>query len=159
MAHSPGQPPTRRSRRRALRWRHLPSRTSGQALVEFAFASTFFLSIVFGTIDFGRVIFSYAQLHNAVREGARYAKVHCPDTDAEKNAVRDVVIDHTPNLSLNLDPDKFIVETNPEELANPCIPPDEWVRVKAEAEFTAVTQTFLGIEPITFTSSARVDVE
>ncbi len=120
-------------------------------MVEFAFAGTAFFLIVFGTIDFGRVIFSYAQLHNAVREGARYAKVHCPDSDAKKNAVRDVVIDKSPQLSLT----RAAVEVQ----TFGCVPPDGYLRVSADANFTAVTQQFLGISPITLSSSARVDVE
>jgi len=134
-----------------VRWRPLPSRTSGQALVEFAFASVFFLSIVFGTIDFGWVIFTYSQLHNAVREGARYAKVHCPDTAENRDDVRDVVIDKSPQLGL----DYAAVDVQ----TFGCVPPTGYLHVSAIAYFSAITQEFLGISPITLTSSARVDVE
>ena len=46
----------------------------GQATVEFAFAGFVFLLIVFGTVDLGRAIFFYSQLHNAVGEATREAR-------------------------------------------------------------------------------------
>ena len=47
----------------------------GATLVEVALASTLFLTITFGTIEFGRMILDYHVVSNAAREGARYAAV------------------------------------------------------------------------------------
>lgn len=116
-------------------------------MVEFAFAGTLFLLIVFGTIDFGRVIFSYAQLHNAVREGARSGRVNCPDTNLVRESVKAAAL----QLSLN-DADITVQWFG-------CTPPDGYLRVSATTTFTAITQEFLGISPIPLNSSARVDVE
>ena len=58
---------TRRSR---------PSRSRGQALVEFALVVPFFFLLLFGIIEAGRFIFYYESLSHATREGARYAKVN-----------------------------------------------------------------------------------
>ncbi len=43
----------------------------GQNLLEFALVVPVFLLMVFGIIDFGRAIVSYALLSNSAREGAR----------------------------------------------------------------------------------------
>ncbi|MGI8643753.1 MAG: TadE family protein, partial [Thermomicrobiales bacterium] len=57
--------------------------------MEFAFTSLIFFVIVFGTLDFGRAIYQYSQLHNAVREGARVAKVKPTDGAAIRAKVKD----------------------------------------------------------------------
>ena len=46
--------------------------------------------IVFGTIDFDRVVITYSQLHNAVREGAAYGARNPSDTAG----ITDRVLDH-----------------------------------------------------------------
>jgi Flp pilus assembly protein TadG len=48
----------------------------GQALVEFALVLPVFLLIVFGVIDAGRLIFTYNEVSNAARAGARVAIVN-----------------------------------------------------------------------------------
>jgi hypothetical protein len=87
------------------------SRTRGQALVEFALIAPIFILALLALIEFGRAVYYVQMLHNAAREGARYAIVHgaasgCPsgpmpagqsntcDPNAEyvKQAVRDYAI-------------------------------------------------------------------
>ncbi len=74
-----------RARLRALRFRRtLPtpmrrraphsSRRRGQAVVEFALILPVFLFLVVMAIDFGRLFFTYIQVHNAAREGANYGQ-------------------------------------------------------------------------------------
>lgn len=46
--------------------------TSGVALLEFAIFVSLLLVLVFGTIDFGRALFTANNLTAAAREGARY---------------------------------------------------------------------------------------
>ena len=48
----------------------------GQATAEFALAATLALVLLFGTVDFGRAMFTYDNLGNLARLGARYAMVH-----------------------------------------------------------------------------------
>ena len=48
---------------------------SGQALLEFAITLPFFLLLLFGVIDFGRLLFTYISLSNGARELARTAAV------------------------------------------------------------------------------------
>jgi Flp pilus assembly protein TadG len=47
----------------------------GQALVEFAVASVVFLMTVFGTLQFGLMIWNYNMISNLAQEGARWASV------------------------------------------------------------------------------------
>jgi hypothetical protein len=50
-------------------------KTRGQSLVEFALVLPVILMLFGGIIDFGWVVFNYAQLYNALREGLRYGSV------------------------------------------------------------------------------------
>jgi Flp pilus assembly protein TadG len=59
--------------------RQMPRRTArgerGQALVEFAFASVVFLMTIFGTLQFGLMVWRYNMISNLAQEGARWASV------------------------------------------------------------------------------------
>ncbi len=54
-------------------------RQRGQTLVEFALILPVLLLILIGIFEFGRIIFLYANLFNAAREGARYGLTHPQD--------------------------------------------------------------------------------
>jgi Flp pilus assembly protein TadG len=56
----------------SLRW---AERTRGQALVEFSLVILAFLTLVFGLIDIGRVVYANNALSEAAREGARWGSV------------------------------------------------------------------------------------
>jgi TadE-like protein len=58
--------------------RRTPSRR-GQGMVEFAIVLPLLVLIVFGAIDFGRVLFSWIEVMNASREGAAYAVINPTD--------------------------------------------------------------------------------
>jgi Flp pilus assembly protein TadG len=47
----------------------------GQALVEFSLVILMFLTLVFGLIDVGRVVYAHNAISEAAREGARYGSV------------------------------------------------------------------------------------
>jgi len=53
-----------------------PDGTRGQALVEFALILPVLLLLIFGTIDAGRLVFTYNTVSNAARDGARVAIVN-----------------------------------------------------------------------------------
>lgn len=55
-------------------------RDRGQALAEFALIAPLFFFLLFAIIEGGRFIFYYETLHNATREGARYAIVNGQNT-------------------------------------------------------------------------------
>ncbi len=144
---------TSAQRRRHSSWRlgrtaHRPP-TPAQAIVEFAVVSLAFFLIVFGTIDFGRAIFMYSQLHNAVREGARAGKID--PTNA--TAIRNAVLKHAEGLNLSSS-DITIACNN-----GGCSSTSETVKVTAAIGFTAITQELLGIGPITLRASAEVLTE
>ncbi len=141
-------PSTRRSRRSQL-VRSLGTRSrSGQATVEFALVSLAFMMIVLGTVDFGRAIFMYSQLHNAVREGARYGKIN----PAQTSGIKGVVIDKA--SSLDIDASDILVTCE-----GGCSTSSAEVTVRAHASFQAVFQELLGIAPIEFNSTATVETE
>lgn len=52
-------------------------RESGLTTVEFAFVATALLTVLFGAIEFGRLLYSYAVLGEGMRRSARLAAV-CP---------------------------------------------------------------------------------
>lgn len=121
---------------------------SGQSIVEFAVVSVAFFMLVFGTIDFGRAVYMYSELSNAVREGARYGKIN----PAETANIKAKVIDKSP--SLQVASDDITVHCT-----GGCYPGCADVTVTASVEFKAITQEFLGIGPITLRSSAKVEAE
>jgi len=53
--------------------------TVAQGLVEFALLLPVLLAIMVGTMEFGRLLFLYVNVNNAVREGARYGMVNPSD--------------------------------------------------------------------------------
>jgi Flp pilus assembly protein TadG len=58
---------------------------AGQALPEFALVVPVIILILFGAIDFGRVIADFNALQNVAREGARYSIIHAGQTDSSGN--------------------------------------------------------------------------
>jgi Flp pilus assembly protein TadG len=75
--------------------RLMSRRASGQSMVEFALAVPIFLLLVLGVVDLGRGFFSYAQLSNSVREGARVATFN-----QSTSVIRDTVKTKAPTLGL-----------------------------------------------------------
>lgn len=49
---------------------------AGQALVEYAVVITLFVVLLFGIIDFGRVLYTYNYLSDATRDATRWASVN-----------------------------------------------------------------------------------
>jgi Flp pilus assembly protein TadG len=45
----------------------------GAALVEFSICATLFLTVIFGVLEFGRLLWTHNALTDATRRGARYA--------------------------------------------------------------------------------------
>jgi Flp pilus assembly protein TadG len=73
---------------------------SGAAMVEFAVvAALFFIPLIFGIIEFGRVVWAKNMVTAAAREGTRYAVVHGADpqntSTADSAAVANYVINRT----------------------------------------------------------------
>lgn len=126
--------------RRSERW----SRgRSGQAMVEFALASILFMTIVLGTIDFGRAIYIDSQLTNAVREGARYAQVNPTNT----SGIQTTVVGKATGLGLKSGDVTVTCSSGSCTTGND-------VTVRANLQFSFFTQQFLGIGPFTMHAQA-----
>jgi len=48
----------------------------GTSMAEFAIVATFFFMLIFGIIEFGRLLYTINALTDAARRGARYAVIH-----------------------------------------------------------------------------------
>src|SRR5215211_989915 len=53
----------------------------GTSVAEFAMVAMLFFTLIFGIIEFGRMLYTHNALADATRRGARYAVLH-PGTDA-----------------------------------------------------------------------------
>ena len=133
---------------RALRTRE----RSGQAMVEFALVSVAFFGLVFGTVDFGRVIYMYSQLHNSVQEGARYGKMN-PTANYDIEAI---ILEN--GSSLDIQPNDISIHCT-----GGCYPGCADITVEATARFYPLTAKLLGLGPedlpIVMHSSATVTSE
>lgn len=58
----------------------------GQSLVEFALGAILLFTLIFGIIEFGRLIYAYSVVANAAREGARFASVNPTATAGDVQA-------------------------------------------------------------------------
>jgi Flp pilus assembly protein TadG len=134
--------------------RRRQSDASGQAIVEFAIVSVAFFMMVFGTIDLGRAVYMYSQLNNAVQEGARVGKTNPVD----HTAIQNKVIDLASSFDLTSSDVSVTCYTSDGTLTDQCSTSSK-VQVEATANFTAITQDFLGISPITLTATTRVATE
>ena len=70
----------------------------GAALVEFALVATVFLSVLFGIIEFGRLLWTHNALMDATRRGVRYATLRKNDS-AGILAVQKMVVYGDPNAN------------------------------------------------------------
>jgi Flp pilus assembly protein TadG len=70
----------------------------GASLVEFAIAATVFLTVIFGILECGRLLWTHNALKDAVRQGTRYATVRRKDA-AGKLAVQKMVVYGDPNAN------------------------------------------------------------
>ena len=60
----------------------------GTTIAEFAVVALLFFTIIFGIIEFGRLLYTHNALTDATRRGARFASLHNKDSeDAVKNEV------------------------------------------------------------------------
>ena len=58
---------------------------SGDALVEYAIVFLLFMTMIMGTIDFGRALYTYHYLSNVTRDAARWAAVNGADCGPPPN--------------------------------------------------------------------------
>jgi Flp pilus assembly protein TadG len=64
----------------------------GTTIAELAVVALLFFTIVFGIIEFGRLLYTHNALTDATRRGARYASIHHGATAADQLAVKNYVV-------------------------------------------------------------------
>ena len=64
----------------------------GATIAELAIVALVFFTIIFGIIEFGRLLYTHNSLADATRRGARFAVLHPGLTDAHKTAVKREVV-------------------------------------------------------------------
>jgi hypothetical protein len=140
----------------------------GQAIVEFALVSVLLLLTVFGTIDFGRAIYLQSQLDSAVREAGRELKTRTASQNT-CSGVTQAFAQYRLRTIRNpeagggcgqgehprpgLETATAIISCAPSCTAG------SKLTVTGSLNFKAVTQSFLGIGPITLRSSVTVTLE
>jgi TadE-like protein len=63
------------------------SSEKGTTVAEFAIVAGLFFMIIFGIIEFGRLLYTHNALTDAARRGARYAALHHEDAGCVQNVV------------------------------------------------------------------------
>jgi hypothetical protein len=74
---------------KTLKHRH---NEKGTTIAEFAVVALIFFTVIFGIIEFGRLLYTHNALTDATRRGARFAVLHPGLTDDDKQAVRNFVV-------------------------------------------------------------------
>jgi Flp pilus assembly protein TadG len=64
----------------------------GTTVAEFAMVALLFFTLIFGIIEFGRLLYTHNALTDATRRGARFAALHRGISEADKQAVRNEVV-------------------------------------------------------------------
>jgi len=124
-----------------------------------------FFMITMGSIDVGRAIYMYEQMHNAVRDAARVVKVYPGNGQGALN--QSLVETFVYNYQ-STDP----ADTNAHRLrpgmssavvsytcSAGCAPSSGTITIKAQLPFSFVLGSFLGLPSITMTAAATVDME
>lgn len=107
------------------------------------------ISILLTAIDVGRAIYLYAELNDAVHEGARYGALYPGETTNIKNRV----IEKAPGLS-------GLRYSNIEVICpGGCDPEGFELTISASYAFEGTVSSLLGFGPITITSSERTQVQ
>uniref|UniRef100_A0A7C2WJA4 Pilus assembly protein n=1 Tax=Thermorudis sp. TaxID=1969470 RepID=A0A7C2WJA4_9BACT len=138
-------------------------RARGQNLVEFALVVPVFLLFLFGTLEFGWLLYVDHQVTNAAREGARWAAVHgtrCeaapPCTLATTELVRQQILDRV-RLP---DPDALGVtlQVVDDANANGKPDPDERVRVQVSYPFRPLIGYALPVTEVNLSANSTMRV-
>jgi hypothetical protein len=141
---------------------------AGQSIVEFSIVSIVFLAIVLGTIDFGRAIYLESQLTSATREAAREARTKTANGN-NCGAIDTALLQFRVRNSKNPDegggcnvgehPRPGLQSATVTYSCAPSCTSGGKLTVNASLPFSVVAAGFLGIPPITLTSSASVTLE
>ena len=141
--------------------RRTEDRSRGQALVEFALVFPILALLIFGLVDFGRVVYTQNAISQAAREGARWGSV-------QARSATDIpgIEDYTVEVMSGVSPDRVTVEATcirPGTVVMPC-QTDDTLEVYVETSVVLVTPIIaqimetLGANPIELTATSQVVV-
>lgn len=117
---------------------------SGQGLVEFVILLPILVLLIMVIFDLGRMAFLYSAVHNAAREGARYASIH------HNSATSTEIAQAARQLTVGLDSNFLVISTS--------YPTSEIVQVTVSYQFnpaTPIITRLLGSPNNTFTLTSR----
>lgn len=137
--------------------------TRGQNLVEFALVVPVFLLFLFGTLEFGWLLYVDHQVTNAAREGARWAAVHgtrCEAAPPCQLATTDRVRQQILGQVRLPDPDALAVSLQVVNDANADgkPDPDERVRVQVSYPFRPLIGYALSVTAVNLSASSTMRV-
>ena len=147
MAKAHGELPNRQ--RLPLDWWRRGLCDKGETLVEFAIASTLFLTILFGTIQFGLAVWRYNIISDLAQEGARWAAVRGSTAGAVQHATATDVRSFVQSRSVGL---TVTVNTTPDPGS---IAPPQIVTVQVQTTFSAFTP-LLSVGTLTLESTSQM---
>lgn len=126
-------------------------RQRGASILEFGLAFLAFFSVLYGIMEFGRIVSSHNILSGAVREGARYAVVRGSASGAPATAtdIQNIVRSWAVGLTSN----DVIVTTT----WSPGNGPGSAVRVSASYAVAPFTGLILG-SPVTVRSTSQMTI-
>ena len=143
-----------------LRQRSTSGRRPGQAVVEFAIVGTVFLIISIGAIDFGRSVYLYSQMNNAVRDSTRMAKVQIANGNGlNYGAIEDRVYNALQIDSNTTSPRPGLGDAIVSISCTGACTSGDRITVAASMQFQTVTQQLLSISPFTMNASSTVTLE
>lgn len=108
-------------------------RERGSALVESGLTFMVFMMVIFGLMDFGRMVWADNLLSHATREATRYAMVH--GSHSISPATADNIKSVVTSQAVGLDPSKISVDVS----WTPDNKPGSSVKVAAQYTFTPMT--------------------
>src|SRR4051812_9551939 len=116
----------------------------GQVAAEFALSSLLFLTLVFGTIDLGRLVFVRTMFAGAVREAARQASI----TPGDTTEIVAAAAKRSPSLTLGASNFTVTCRSFTTSLTISCAPGAvkelDAIRVCGSYTFTAVATRIVG---------------
>lgn len=124
----------------------------GQGLVEFALVAPLFLFLVFGILESGRLLWTYHNMSNATKEGARYTTVRGSGSiQADAPASISTIKNHMINTSTGLNPD--LLEVNM-VLLDGDMQDRSRFRIESSYEFDFIVTSLIGIDGITIEATS-----
>ncbi len=128
----------------------------GQVLVEFALAATIGLTLIFAIIEFGRALFAYDLVAQAVRVGTRYAIVNAAACSTSKANCEAAIKTYMLSQVTGIDSSQLIPApaiTWQQVNGSDCYVPGCYVNIQLSYHFTFVALPF---PPQTLQSTSQV---